>query len=54
MCSVIKVKVEVIVCNSQNVIDHNLKVFSKIVKNVVVRCLCSVFQKLIKVIFRNF
>ena len=34
--------------------NHYLKVFGKIVDEVVVRDLCSVFQKSMKVAFKNF
>ena len=39
--------------SGQNAMDHCLKVFGKVVNEIVVRCLCSVFQKLMKVAFKN-
>ena len=41
------------ICNSQNVMDCYLKAFGKVVDEVVVRSLCNVFQKLMKVAFKN-
>ena len=41
------------ICSGQNIIDHYLKVFSKVVDEVVVRGLYSIFQKLMKVAFEN-
>lgn len=42
------------VCDCQIVMNHYLKVFDKIVDELVVKGLCSVFQKLMKVVFKNF
>ena len=42
-----------VVCSCQNIIDHYLKVLGKILNEVVPRCLCSVFQTLMKVAFKN-
>ena len=41
------------ICNSQNVMNHYLKVFGKVMNEVLIRSLCSVFQKLMKVAFKN-
>ena len=53
VCSVIEVEINISDCCGQNVINHHLKVFGKVVNKVVARDLCSVFQKLMKVVFRN-
>ena len=34
--------------------NHYLKVFDKVVDEIVIRGLCGVFQKLMKVTFKNF
>ena len=41
------------VYSGQNIVNHYLIVFGKIVDEVVVRGLCNVFQKLMKVAFKN-
>ena len=43
-----------VVCSGQNVVNHYLKVLDKVGDEVVIRSLCSVFQKLMKVTFKNF
>ena len=42
-----------VVCSGQEVIDDYIKVFGKVVDEVVVRGLCSGFLNLIKVDFKN-
>ena len=42
-----------VVCSGQNVMNHYLKVLDKVGDEVVIRSLCSVFQKLMKVTFKN-
>ena len=41
------------VYSSQNIMDHYIKVFDKVVDELVVRYLYNVFQKLIKIAFKN-
>ena len=41
------------VCSGQTILGHYLKVFGKVVGEVMVKGLRSIFQKLIKVAFEN-